>query len=93
MSKKFLILTVITATIVFCLKCSKFEPPAPPGDELLDGPVEGLTAAQNDQFIAGDIAFNNEILLSRQVLVPFSLPQAAAHAIPVMAKVILSLRL
>jgi len=70
MSKKFLILTVITATIIFSLKCSKFEPPAPPGDELLDGPVEGLTAAQNDQFIAGDIAFNDEIFTVQTGLGP-----------------------
>lgn len=54
----------ITATIVFCfvllVACSKLEPLAPADDELLDGPLEGLTNAQSAQFLAGDNAFFEE---------------------------------
>jgi CxxC motif-containing protein (DUF1111 family) len=47
--------------IVILLACSKFEPVAPAEEDLLDGPIEGLDNAQNAQFLAGDIAFNDEI--------------------------------
>jgi CxxC motif-containing protein (DUF1111 family) len=48
--------------------CSKFEPALPEDDETLDGPLEGLTHAQNAQFLAGDIAFNDEIFTSSKGL-------------------------
>lgn len=50
---------------LFCLflfvACEKTLPSAPDDAELLDGTVEGLTDAQNRQFLAGDVAFNDEI--------------------------------
>lgn len=55
------ILTTIVSTTVLIVACSKFEPASPADEDLLDGPVEGLTNAQNEQFLAGDIAFNDEI--------------------------------
>ncbi|MBO0593941.1 c-type cytochrome [Cellulophaga sp. E16_2] len=55
-------LIIISLSIAFLMaSCEKFEPYAPLEEELLDGPVEGLTNAQNAQFLAGDIAFNDEI--------------------------------
>ncbi|MBK8547761.1 MAG: c-type cytochrome [Saprospiraceae bacterium] len=47
--------------IFLIISCSKFEPEAPDDDNILDGPVSGLTHEQNRQFLAGDVAFNNEI--------------------------------
>lgn len=41
--------------------CAEFEPSAPADNELLDGPVPGLTEAENLQFIRGDVAFNDEV--------------------------------
>lgn len=41
--------------------CSKLLPSAPSDDELLDGPLEGLTAEQHAIFLRGDIAFNDEV--------------------------------
>jgi len=41
--------------------CAEFEPAAPADNELLDGPVPGLTEAENLQFIRGDVAFNDEV--------------------------------
>ncbi len=54
----------ITGGLIVCIAliqaCSKLEPSASADDQLLDGPVDGLTYEQNRQFLAGDIAFNDE---------------------------------
>lgn len=41
--------------------CSKLLPGVREDDQLLDGPVAGLTGEQHAQFIAGDVAFNDEV--------------------------------
>ncbi len=51
--------------------CQKMLPPAPGDDEILDGPVEGLTEAENAQFLAGDIAFNNVVFTPETGLGPY----------------------
>ncbi|MFA7379106.1 MAG: di-heme oxidoredictase family protein [Bacteroidia bacterium] len=57
----------ILSTISICLiatimvSCEKILPPEPAEDELLDGPMEGLSNQQSTQFLRGDIAFNDEI--------------------------------
>lgn len=61
----FLITAVITA-----VACTKLLPGAPADDELLDGPVEGLSYEQNRQFLAGDVAFNDEIFTIQRGLGP-----------------------
>lgn len=43
------------------VSCDKILPPAPDDNELLDGPVEGLTETENLRFLRGDIAFNDEV--------------------------------
>ena len=45
-------------------------PKAPKEDEMLDGPVEGLTSAEKAQFLRGDIAFNNDIFTPQNGLGP-----------------------
>ncbi|HUH45841.1 MAG TPA: di-heme oxidoredictase family protein [Arenibacter sp.] len=52
------------------VSCEKFEPSGPLGEELLDGPMEGLTHAQSAQFISGDKAFNDELFHSGNGLGP-----------------------
>lgn len=52
---------IIFALLAAVAACSKVLPGAPPEDELLDGPVEGLTGEQNLIFLRGDIAFNDEV--------------------------------
>lgn len=49
------------ACFAFMQACSKLEPLAPADEDLLDGPVTGLSYEQTQRFVAGDIAFNNEI--------------------------------
>jgi CxxC motif-containing protein (DUF1111 family) len=61
---------LLVIIIVLAQACSKLEPAAPTGDELLDGPLAGLTEAQNIQFLAGDAAFNNEIFTAQTGLGP-----------------------
>lgn len=64
MKKTYFIIAGIVALIVIVQACSKFEPKIPNDNSLLDGPVEGLSFEQNRQFLAGDIAFNNDIFTS-----------------------------
>ena len=66
--KKFKIITAIVLVITSVVACEKILPGTPPGDELLDGPVEGLSFEQNRQFLAGDVAFNDEIFTSQNGL-------------------------
>lgn len=41
--------------------CETFLPGAPADDELLDGPIAELSPEQNALFLAGDVAFNDEV--------------------------------
>jgi len=61
MKKTYAVLTCIVAVVFVIQACSKLQPAAPPDDQLLDGPVGGLTYEQNRLFLAGDVAFNDEI--------------------------------
>ncbi len=45
----------------FLLSCSMFEPGLPSEEDLLDGPIEGLTFSESKLFLLGDIAFNDEV--------------------------------
>lgn len=61
MKKVYAVVLLLTAFILVIQACSKFEPAAPKDDTLLDGPVEGLSYEQNRRFLAGDVAFNDDI--------------------------------
>ena len=62
MNKKHLLTFLsIIGVIAFMASCEKMLPQAPGDHEILDGPVSGLSTEHQKQFLAGDIAFNNEI--------------------------------
>jgi CxxC motif-containing protein (DUF1111 family) len=62
---------MIRMTVMFAFfSCSKLTP-VPADDEILDGPVAGLTNDQNAQFLAGDIAFNDEVFTKETGLGPY----------------------
>jgi CxxC motif-containing protein (DUF1111 family) len=63
--KKIKVLTAIILVIIGVEACEKILPEAPPDDELLDGPLEGLNYEQNRRFLAGDVAFNDEVFTSQ----------------------------
>jgi CxxC motif-containing protein (DUF1111 family) len=64
------VIAIMVSFIVLLVACSKFEPSAPADEDILDGPVEGLTNAQSAEFLAGDIAFNDEIFTTSKGLGP-----------------------
>lgn len=57
-------------SFLFLIGCESIIPPAPAENELLDGPVEGLNTAEQGQFLAGDIAFNDEVFSAENGLGP-----------------------
>lgn len=63
-------MSLIVLLITAAMACEKILPKAPPDDELLDGPVEGLTNEQNAIFLRGDIAFNDEVFTTETGLGP-----------------------
>ena len=77
--KKILLLVILAGAII---SCSKLLPAAPADDEILDGPVEGLTNEQRAIFLRGDIAFNDEVFTTETGLGPYllPLPAVACHA-------------
>lgn len=69
MEKRINLFTLLfLCTIV--LACDELIPSAPADDQLLDGPVEGLSYEQNRQFLRGDVAFNDEIFTVESGLGP-----------------------
>lgn len=69
--KKIKVLFVLALLMTGMIACQKMLPQAPADDEILDGPVEGLTYSQNSQFLAGDIAFNDEVFTKETGLGPY----------------------
>lgn len=65
------ILFLLGALFLAGVGCEKTFPPAPDDADLLDGPVDGLSKDQARRFLAGDIAFNNEIFTAATGLGPF----------------------
>lgn len=60
----------ILAGLIILAACEEFQPKAPQAFELLDGPVSGLTEAENLQFLRGDVAFNDEVFTTANGLGP-----------------------
>jgi CxxC motif-containing protein (DUF1111 family) len=50
--------------------CLQLEPSALADEDVLDGPVEGLSTAQTSRFVAGDIAFNDQVFTRETGLGP-----------------------
>lgn len=70
MRKKLFVLAAIVSSMVIYLSCSKVLPGLPDDDQVLDGPLEGLTTEQKKMFLKGDIAFNDEIFTKENGLGP-----------------------
>lgn len=62
--------------------CEQFEPAAPNDEDLLDGPVEGLSEAENIRFLRGDIAFNDEVFMPETGLGPLFVANACGSCHP-----------
>jgi CxxC motif-containing protein (DUF1111 family) len=68
--KKVKILLLIAFLVSGIIACEKMIPAAANNDELLDGPVDGLSYEDNRRFLAGDVAFNDEIFTAQRGLGP-----------------------
>ncbi len=63
-------LVVVSLVSLAAISCEEIIPEAPLVSELLDGPADGLSPAEQAQFLAGDIAFNDEIFTTANGLGP-----------------------
>lgn len=70
MKRQILILSAFIVFVFIYISCSKLLPELPKDDEILDGPIEGLTSEQNRMFLKGDVAFNDEIFTNATGLGP-----------------------
>lgn len=70
MSKKLLVLGIIVALVTGGAACEKMLTRAPADDEILDGPVEGLSGEQHRVFLRGDVAFNDDVFTPQTGLGP-----------------------
>lgn len=61
MKKLVVLVSMVTVAAACILSCTKLEPSLPADDQVLDGPVEGLTASQAAQHLRGDAAFTDEV--------------------------------
>ena len=60
--KKTTLLYLLLSLLLFgAVACEALLPGEPADDSLLDGPIADLSAEQNALFLAGDVAFNDEV--------------------------------
>lgn len=69
-------------TFILLTGCAPLFPDAPADEDLLDGPLPGLSPAQHQQFLRGDIAFNDDIFTAATGLGPVFVASScgACHA-------------
>ena len=65
-----IILSVLITGAGLLASCESLGPQLPDDDEILDGPVEGLTSEQRMRFLNGDVAFNDEVFTAQTGLGP-----------------------
>ncbi len=73
------IILLLSFFLVFCilLACEELLPTAPLESEVLDGPIDGLSASQLHLFLAGDEAFN-EVFTPAKGLGPYFVAASCA---------------
>lgn len=62
---KTLKIVIYSFSILLIVSCESFAPPSPEENELLDGPMDGLTTEQNIEFIKGDQAFGDVFTIEK----------------------------
>lgn len=68
--KKLKIISLIVLMITAVAACQKIFPGAPADEEILDGPLPGLTGEEHVLFLRGDVAFNDEVFTKETGLGP-----------------------
>jgi CxxC motif-containing protein (DUF1111 family) len=77
-----LFICALIAIVAVADSCENFEPAAPLDQDLLDGPVPGLSESENIRFLRGDIAFNDEIFTPTTGLGPLFVANACGSCHP-----------
>lgn len=67
---------------ISALGCEQFEPAVPAEQDLLDGPVQGLSESENIRFFRGDVAFNDEIFTPETGLGPLFVANSCGSCHP-----------
>lgn len=80
MKPEFTARLVTLACLLF--SCDIFEPAAPANEEVLDGPVAGLSDAEKVRFLEGDRAFNDETFTPASGLGPLFVSNACGSCHP-----------
>ena len=70
MKLRFQFLPFAAALALSISACEDLVPPGNSPDQLLDGPIEGLSYEQNRRFLLGDVAFNDDIFTAEKGLGP-----------------------
>lgn len=70
MKKTSMILGCIISAILLVQACQKLEPGEPQEEDLLDGPIDGLSYAETQRFLDGDKTFNDEVFTIEKGLGP-----------------------
>lgn len=73
---------IVFIGLVILAACEEFQPKAPADYDLLDGPVEGLSEAENIQFLLGDVAFNDDVFTSANGLGPLFVASSCGSCHP-----------
>ena len=76
--KSYSVIICLLTIVLFIVACEKLEPSAPAGNEVLDGPVEGLSNAQTLQHLRGDAAFTDAIFTAETGLGPVFVANSCA---------------
>lgn len=75
--KKAAVITIFLMLITI-ISCEKIMPPLPSDSDVLDGPVEGLSAEEKRQFLRGDVAFNQDVFTTANGLGPLFVANSCA---------------
>lgn len=70
MKNKTYLIFIFSLAISLLTSCEEILTDAPADEEILDGPVEGLTTSEMKEFLEGDVAFNEEVFTTETGLGP-----------------------
>lgn len=69
-NKRYLILLTTALFLSMLTSCEDILTDAPAYEDILDGPVEGLSTSEMKEFLDGDVAFNEEVFTAETGLGP-----------------------
>ncbi|MCF6297517.1 MAG: thiol oxidoreductase [Flavobacteriaceae bacterium] len=70
MKLNFIVLLLTVISVLSIISCEKTMSPLPEENELLDGPIEGLSIEEQIQFLKGDEFFNDDVFTVEKGLGP-----------------------